>query len=244
MDATVKEKIKLLVKEAVEAYLDKQDQYKGKQAVGILLDYETTNLTGVLKAVTILSGHYEVSLLLSRKYLDDRDAFHGHTILPLEELGREGARGLLGRLDAIVVPVASYHLLAKLALTMDDDPISSLALQFQLLGKPVIVAKDEVELNVYQQIAAPYAVQSRVQGYIRQIQADGVKWVPLSRLVHAVKEQLQASREKQPLILAKHIEKADQEGLKELHLPKESKLTPVAKDLAREFKVQIKKQDS
>jgi hypothetical protein len=97
---------------------------------------------------------------------------------------------------------------------------------------------------VYQQIAAPHAVQNRVQGYIRQIQADQVKWVPLSRLVHTVKEQLQAFDDKQPLILAKHIEKADQDGLTELRLPKKSKLTPVAKDLAREFKIQLKKQDS
>ncbi|MFE7064823.1 hypothetical protein ACFVAD_22085 [Sutcliffiella sp. NPDC057660] len=244
VDVTVKEKIKLLVQEAVETYLNEQNQHKGKQPIGILLGYETGNLTGVLEAVTILSERYEVSLLLSRNYLADPDAFSGYTILPLEQLGREDVNGLLNEFGAIVLPVASYQLLAKLALTIDDDPISSLVLQFQMLGKPVIVVKDEVEFNVYQQIAAPHAVQNRVQGYIRQIQADQVKWVPLSRLARTVKEQLQAFAEKQPLILAKHIEKADREGLTELQLPKKSKLSPVAKDLAREFKIQLKKQDS
>ncbi|MGD6834237.1 hypothetical protein ACQCT5_18835 [Sutcliffiella halmapala] len=244
VDVTVKEKIKLLVQDAVVAYLNEQNQHQDKQPIGILLGYETVNLTGVLEAVTTLSERYEVTLLLSRKYLADPDAFSGYSILPLERLEREDVDGLLNELGAIVLPVASYQLLAKLALTIDDDPISSLVLQFQMLGKPVIVVKDEVEFNVYQQISAPHAVQNRVQGYIRQIQADQVKWVPLSRLVHTVKEQLQAFDEKQPLILAKHIEKASKEGLQEIHLPKKSKLTPVAKDLAREFKIQLKKQDS
>ncbi|MCA1321516.1 hypothetical protein LC085_16540 [Bacillus tianshenii] len=244
VDVTVKEKIKLLVQEAVEAYLNENKQRAEKRRIGILLGYETGNLTGVLEAVTILSERYEVTLLLSRKYLADPDAFSGYSILPLEGLEREDVNGLLNELGAIVLPVASYQLLAKLALTIDDDPISSLVLQFQMLGKPVIVVKDEVEFNVYQQISAPYAVQNRVDGYIRQIQADQVKWVPLSSLVRSVKEQLQAFDEKQPLILAKHIEKASQEGLEALHLSKKSKLTPVAKDLAREFKIQLKKQDS
>jgi hypothetical protein len=151
---------------------------------------------------------------------------------------------LIDQSSVLVIPQASYSLLSKLALTMDDEKVVWVAIQYQFLGKPIVIANDGVELNVYQQIHAPHPVQERIQSYIRRIQADQVKWVPLSKLVKTVDEQYAAYHDKQSLILAKHVERAYQEGLREIEVPEKSRVSPTAKDLARELKIQIKAIDS
>jgi len=71
-----------------------------------------------------------------------------------------------------------------------------------------------------------------------------VKWVPLNKLTQTVEHQFTAYEEKQSLILAKHVEKAFHTGLKELVVPLKSKITPSAKDLAKELKIVITKSDA
>jgi len=73
---------------------------------------------------------------------------------------------------------------------------------------------------------------------------DQVKWVPLSKLVNTVDEQYAAYLDKQSLVLAKHVERAFQEGLKEIEIPQKSRVTPLAIDLAKELKIQFKPIDS
>ncbi|WP_010197699.1 hypothetical protein [Bacillus sp. m3-13] len=52
--------------------------------------------------------------------------------------------------DLLILPVASFQLVSKLALMVDDDRAIHTAIQFQLLGKPIVIAHNEVELGVYQ----------------------------------------------------------------------------------------------
>lgn len=240
----VKEQIRLLVQEAVQAYLEEKKEEKTKPAILILLGYQTSHPLDVLEAVTSISCQFDITILLTKEWLSAKEHLSSYPTVMLEEVERKEWLSLVERAALLVLPIASYQLLAKLALTIDDDPASWFVIQYQLLGKPVVIANNQVELTVYQEILAPNSVQSRVQAYIRQIQADQVKWVPLHHLAKTMEQQLIAYKEKQPLILAKHMEKANREGIKELQLPKASKLTPIAKDLARELHIHLKEQDS
>jgi hypothetical protein len=196
-----------------------------------------------METIAPLLDSYDVTLMVTKEWLSSFPTLAEEHYLLLEETTTEDIKHLVERSSILVVPVASYSLLSKLALTIDDEVPVWVAIQYQLQGKPIVIASNHVEPNVYQQILTPHTVQNRLQSYIRQIRSDRVKWEPLRKLTSAVEEQLKAYREKQALILGKHIETAHQDGLKQLVIPKESRITPVAKDLAKELKVELIKQD-
>jgi hypothetical protein len=240
----VRTKVKILVQQVVEAYLKDELHAKRDSPIAILLGYQSLNPSIVLEAVTSLLDTYDVTLLLTKEWLPLQAPWNGVSFVLIEEMAQQELGALIEKSAVLVVPQASYRMLSKLALTMDDEDPVWVALQFQLLGKPIVIANNGVEPNVYQQIHAPHSVQERLQSYIRQIQTDQVKWVPLNKLVKAVDEQYAAYREKQSLILAKHVERAFQDGLKEIEVPVKSRVTPAAKDLARDLKIEIKQIDS
>jgi hypothetical protein len=240
----VKQKVKSLVQQEVEAYFKKFIPEQRKISIVILLGYQSLYPSNILKAVTRLLESYDVTLLLTKEWLPLPANFPNQSYVLLEATSYRELNNFVEKSALLVVPVASYQLVSKLALSIDDDLAAWLSIQYQLIGKPIVIANDDVEPNVYQQIYAPYSVLERLNSYIRQIQLDQVKWVPLSKLATTVDEQCKSYSEKQSLILAKHIEKAHRDGLQELVVSKKSQITPAARDLARELKIQIIKQDS
>ncbi|MFZ7944532.1 hypothetical protein [Neobacillus sp. 19] len=239
-----KEEIKEIVREVVLEYLHNHLHENKGQPITILLGYQSPNPASVLEAVTPILTAYKVTWILSKDWLPAVNPLNGTSYLLLEEATQQQLISVVEHSSVLVVPAASYRLLSKLALTIDDELAVWLTVQFQMLGKPIIIASNDVAPNVYQQIHAPQSVQDRLQLYIRQIQADQVKWVPLKKLAATVDDQFKAYREKQSLILAKHVEKASQEGLKQIIVPARSKVTPSAMDLAKDLKLEIKKKDS
>ncbi|MEH7502680.1 hypothetical protein V7152_11790 [Neobacillus drentensis] len=236
----VKTQVKMLVQQAVEAYLREELKAKKDSPIAILLGYESPNPTTVLEAVTPLLDTYEVTLLLTKEWLPLQEQWNGMSYALIEEMPQQELSAMIEKSTVLVVPAASYRLLSKLALTMDDEAAVWVAIQYQLHGKPIVIANNGVEPNVYQQIHTPHSVQERLQSYIRKIQTDQVKWVPLNKLVKTVDKQYAAYQDKQSLILAKHVERAYQDGLKQIDVPLKSRVTPSAKDLARDLKIQIK----
>jgi hypothetical protein len=231
-----KEKIRNLVRQAVEAYI--MEQQKARQSIAILLTYPTLHPAVVLKAVTPIIENNNVTLFLTKEWQSE---FSRKSYFVINEMSKQEIKEMAEKTSILVVPVASYSFLSKLALTIDDVLPVWLAIQYQLEGKPVIIANHHIELNVYQQIHAPHSVQDRIQAYIRQLQADKVKWVPLETLEKTVEEVWKSYKEKKSLILVKHVETVFRDGSKEIVVPKNSQMTPAAKDLARELKIHIRK---
>ncbi|WML44290.1 hypothetical protein [Neobacillus sp. PS3-40] len=240
----VKQKVKSLVQQEVEAYFKKFIPEQRKISIVILLGYHSLYPSNILKAVTRLLESYDVTLLLTKDWLPLSANLSNQSYVLLEDTSYRELNNFVEKSALLVVPVASYQLVSKLALSIDDDLAAWLSIQYQLIGKPIVIVNDDVEPNVYQQIYAPYSVLERLNSYISQIQLDQVKWVPLSKLATTVDEQYKSYSEKQSLILAKHIEKAHRDRIQELVVSKRSQITPVARDLARELKIQIIKSDS
>ncbi|MEA3321403.1 MAG: hypothetical protein U9Q88_15445 [Bacillota bacterium] len=238
----VQEKVKELVRQAVKAYMSDQGKGDKKPTITVLLNYHSSNPELILKAVTEINQSFAVKLVASKDWEEQLDG--EQDVLSLDQANHRELEQLWNTTDLLILPVASFQLVSKLALMMDDDSTSHTAIQFQLLGKPIVIANNEVDLGVYQQILAPHSVQEKLQGYLRTTQKDQVKWVPLNQLVRTAKEQHQQYKEKQPLILAKHIEHAARGNVKAITVPKKSKITPVAKDMARELKIHIEKEHS
>lgn len=185
----VRETVKTLVKQAVAAYLEANQEslQSSKPAITILLTYHASNPDEILKAITSIEEAFNITLVASKEWsarLNEKEA------LPIEDMPQYELQKLWRETDLLILPVASFGLVSKLALMMDDDKAVKTAVGFQLLGKPVIIAKDEVELGVYQQVLAPYSVQEKLQDYIRTLQKDKVKLVPLTQLTKTATEEL------------------------------------------------------
>ncbi|WP_339148180.1 MULTISPECIES: hypothetical protein [unclassified Sutcliffiella] len=246
MAVDVKETVRELVKRAVEAYMSEQAEttitksVKNKPSITVLLSYQSTDPNSILKAVTEIKSSFQVRIVASKEWKELLEGEEG--VLPLDSAGYQELQALWTSTDLLILPVASFQLVSKLAMMLDDDRTTQTAIQFQLLGKPIVIVNNEVELGVYQQILAPYSVQEKLQSYMRTTQKDQVKWVPLNQLVRTAIEQHNLYQEKQPLVLAKHIERASTSKVKALSVPKNSKITPIAKDMARELKIQIQKE--
>ncbi len=236
----VKEKVKELVRQAVEAYMSEQGNEEKKPAITVLLNYHSSNPGLILKAVTEIKEFFAVKLVASKDWVERLEG--DENVLPLNQADHSELEKLWNSTNLLLLPVASFQLVSKLALMVNDDRTAHTAIQFLLLGKPIVIANNEVELGVYQQILAPHSIQEKLQAYLRTTQKDHVKWVPLKQLLRTAKEQHQQYKEKQPLIMAKHIEHAARENVNTITVPKESKITPVAKDIAREMKIQIQKE--
>ncbi|CAG9619993.1 hypothetical protein [Sutcliffiella rhizosphaerae] len=235
----VKETVRKLVKEAVEAHMQKQTSNKEiKPAITVLLTYSSSKKHEILKAIAEIEESFQVTVVASKEWAS---ALDNKEILLLKNATNEDLQQLWSNTDLLIFPVASFQLVTKLALMIDDDKELTTAIQFQLLGKPIIIANDEVELGVYQQVLAPYSLQEKLQRNIRTIQSEKVKWVSLEQVAKVAKEEHEQFQERQPLILAKHIEKASRERRNEIIVPENSKITPVAKDMARALQVHIKK---
>lgn len=235
----VKMKVKILVQQVLESYLKEQLEKK-TIPITILLNDQSMKPAIILDVMVSLIESYNVIILASKEWvplLKDRK----WPFILMEEMSQHELQAVVGKTSLLVIPVGSYRLISKLALTMDDDLGVWLAIQYQLDGKPIVIANDHVELNVYQLIHAPHSVQERLRSYIRQIQADRVKWVPLHQLFQTVNEQVNTYEEKKTLILEKHIEAAHRDGMNEILVPPNSQMTPAARDLAKELKIQISK---
>ncbi len=240
----VETRIKMIVRQVLEAYLKEQIQDKEKTSIAILLGYQSRNPEGILEAVTQIIKSYHVRLIISKDWLWAVQELQINSYVLIEDTTKSELLNIVESSTVLAVPVASYHMLSKLALTIDDELAVWLAIQYQLLGKRLVMAKDEVEPDVYQQIHAPHTVLERIQSYILQIQAAQVKWVPLLSLKQSIGEQYDSYQDKQSLILAKHVEKAWHDGLKEIIVPPKAMMTPAARDLAMEMKIQINKNRS
>jgi hypothetical protein len=235
----VKEKVKIVVQQVVEAYLKEQTKTGKNKSIAILLAYQSIHPQVIMEAITTIVENYEVTLLITKDWLKTSGQLKTKSLILTEETQMGDLESIIENTSLLVIPAASYQLISKLALTIDDDLAVWLAIQFQLQGKPIIIANNHIEPSVYQQIHAPYTVLERLNSYIRQIRTDQVKWVSLNKLQQSIEHELIAYGEKKALILEKHIEQASREGISTIEVPRNSQVTPAAKDLARDLKIKI-----
>jgi hypothetical protein len=236
----VKERVREIVQEVVAAYIARVYPSDQKTSIAVLLTGSTQALEPLLKSLNKLEEHYTTFLLVDKESqsLIQKDRQIKHHFL-LDQITTSQIEELIKASELLVVLTPTYNLLSKLTLTMDDDSFSKIAIQYQLAGRSIVIASDSLEPTLSQQLVAPYPVITRIQTYIRQLQQEGITWVPLSQVAPAVEKAL--THKRHPIVLARHIEQAEREGRQILRVPPTSLITPMAKDAARDLEIIIDK---
>lgn len=160
--------------------------------------------------------------------------------------------------DIVLVPVLTQNTAAKLAHTLADTMVSTVIMQALMLGKHVVAAANaadprdgwRIQKNMGQ---APSALCEALENNLKKLAAYGIELIPVNKLAAAAKKLLvQEAKEaetslpvntekvsKKQVLDAAFVREAAQGGRKIVRVAKETIITPLARDVARECKVDI-----
>lgn len=228
-----------VVRQTIEAYLqEKVNLDKSHYEIAILLTGESNSKESVWRYIDDLSKNISFVLAVDKKWSEKAENFVNGRSVNIEEVDQYELLNHFEKMKLIYLPVVNYNLLAKVALTLDDDLLSWLVIQMQLKGKKIIFANDLIQPQSH--VFAPTSVKKRIYTYTKEVKQDGIHLLPQLK----VTERLLRSIIKQPnipLLLEKHVEAVYRNGAKEITIDNESLITPLGKDRAHELGITIER---
>jgi hypothetical protein len=236
----VKDKIELLVRKIVMDYLSKDKKSSSnKQLLVILDDQPIIKINDVWNDIKTIASNYNTTILVSEKWTNVPEDLKFVTAIPLDDEHLDQIQAEMQKADVLLYATAGYSTLGKLSLTLDDNLSMWITIQMQLNGKQIVLAKDQLIQKGTQKITTPFTVAKRIQTYIRTLREDRVHLVTLATATKWLDSYFDSFTENRHVVLAKHIEEAANHGETQLMVPKNSLITPMCKDYARELGVQI-----
>lgn len=159
---------------------------------------------------------------------------------------------LLKEVDVVLVPVLTENTAAKVANIMADTLASTLIMQALMRGKPVLAAKnaadpkDVLRIQLGMGHGAPGLVQA-LQANLKKLEVYGVTLVPVQNLAAECQRLLTPKKaivlgettEKKGIIDAQAVKAAAENGAVKLVIAPGTIVTPLARDLARDYHITI-----
>jgi hypothetical protein len=240
----VKEKIEMLVRKMVMEYLNKDKKSPKNQQVLIILDDQPIiQRDDIWTKLKTIAAHYKTTLLITDSWSNVPEDLKHVKYVPLHEGHMEEIAEEMQKANVLLHATASYSTLAKLSLSIDDCLSMWVTVQMQMDGKQILLASDQLNQKGTQKITTPFTVSKRIQAYIRQLREDKVQLMSLSTACKSLDSYFDSFTESRHVVLAKHIEDVAKLGESELIVPKNSLITPMCKDYARELGVVIKQKE-
>ncbi|WP_378954821.1 flavoprotein [Pelosinus sp. sgz500959] len=208
--------------------------------------------------------HIEVSVVLSaaaEKIIGiDRIKEHLGSNINLVTTHSPYPSKLLRDADFVLVPVLTQNTAAKLAYTLSDTLASTLIMQGLMLGKPILAAMNAADPQDGWRIQKDMgkcspALSESLRQNLKKIEGYGIELVHVDGLAAGSQkiidrmakkasssqpsEPPRSTRGKKSILDAETIKVAASNGLKSITTPKGSIITPLARDVAREYGIEI-----
>jgi hypothetical protein len=166
------------------------------------------------------------------------------------------APALVKEHDLVLIPTLSMNLAAKLALGLFDSLLTTLALGALLAGKPILAVRDGADPEgaggrVWGATGAAATLRARLSTNLKVLESYGIRLLPVDEFVPAVQQCLSVNSmpiaqtsapSSGPVVAAAVITQADIAHLQEgglLHIPKGSRLTPLAQETANRLRLEV-----
>jgi Flavoprotein len=179
------------------------------------------------------------------------------------------APALVREHDLVLIPTLSMNLAGKLAMGLFDSLLTTLALGALLAGKPVLAVRDGADPDgcggrVWSATGAAATLRARLTANLKTLESYGIRLVAVDEFVPIVQQYLLASYTPSaqtsasadsrafvgvggaasagPVVAAAVITQADIAHLQEgglLHIPKGSRLTPLARETANRLRLEV-----
>ena len=159
---------------------------------------------------------------------------------------------LLREVDIILVPVLTQNTAAKLAYTLSDSLVSTLIMQGLMLGKPVIAAINAADPQDSWRVKGnmgkcPPGLLQALRENLRKVEGYGIQLVQVEDLAegsrkilnHTLNTSLSVPAAKKSVLDAAAIKVAAESGLKSITASPGTIITPLAKDVARDYGIAI-----
>jgi hypothetical protein len=240
----VREKIETLVRKIVLDYLNKDKVKDSNRHILIILDEQHVHdITGLWDEIRRIANQYNTTVLYTGKWSNIPESIPFMKAIPLVEEHFTEIRAEMEKADLLFYANASFATVAKLSLTIDDQLSMWITIQMQMDGKQILLANDQLNHNGTQKVTTPYTVSKRIQSYMRTLREDKVQFVSLSTTSKWLDSYFDSYSGNRHVVLAKHIEEVANQGESLLIVPKNSLITPMCKDYARELGVVIKQKE-
>ncbi|WP_371373662.1 flavoprotein [Sporomusa aerivorans] len=156
--------------------------------------------------------------------------------------------------DIVLIPVLTQNTAAKLAYTLADSLVPSLVLQALMLGKPVVAAVNAADPNDDERrqkglCKQSPALEAALTENLEKLQLYGIKLTRAENLAPVVQgilfkeptPNLWDKSQKKKVLDAEAVRNAVLAGEKEIIIGESVIITPLALDVARELKAEIKR---
>ena len=217
----------------------------------------------LLELQKIQAAHVDVSIVLSaaaEKMLDiDRLKEQLGRNIPLITTQSPYPGKQLREADLVLVPVLTQNTAAKLAYTLADSLPSTLILQGLMLGKPILAASNAADPQDCWRIKMNMGKSSpgfseALRQNLRKIASYGIELVAVDSLAAAsqklieridrksadiLRENQGAPPGKKSLVDAETVKSSASKGLKRIVTDKNAIVTSLARDVAREYGIEI-----
>ena len=152
--------------------------------------------------------------------------------------------------DVVLVPVLTQNSAAKLAATISDTMATYLILSALMQNKPVIAAIDAADPEKRPHVKMTKlssSFRNALENNLVKIGTYGITLTTVERLASETKkllikegqQQMPINQGKKPILDAEAVRNAAENREKVITIPAETIVTPLALDLARDFKIDI-----
>lgn len=229
-----------IVRQVVHDYLTKLQQREHSAQIAILLEYESSHRQTIWEHIRNLGAHATLHLLTGEAWQDvPPDLAH----LPQTPLRRENLtqlQSIIAQSEVLHIPNSAFAALSKLALLIDDDLSSALALHARLSGKQILLADNWLQHTGMTRTPSAITAWDKVQSYRNQLIREGIGFAHTTAVLEWI-EKKRTTPSQRRVLLAKDVEHIVRSGNKEWTLADKEIVTPLAKDRAKELGLQLRK---
>ncbi len=229
---SIEGKISSIVRQYVEAWLQQKQGLSEPPLPKILVLMPNDEYSSeVEEAMRGLSLEYQISYAVNSELL--------HAGVEWHRLADEAA--------LIAVPMMSLGNLAKTATLVDDEPIPAIVVNALLGRKPVVITTKNLIPTGFEKVVVPANMVDVIEEYLKALQSYGVAVSPFSKLAQTIRDSLsESASEFSYLIHSKHVREWVNEGEIRVKVPSNTKITPLAREDARDFglKIEVAEEES
>lgn len=236
----------------------------GKQALAIFTGGTIGLEQSLIELQKIQALNIEVSVVLSmaaeKNIGIDRIKKHLGSNINLVTTHSPYPGKLLRDADIVLVPVLTQNTAAKLAYTLSDTLASTLIMQGLMLGKPILAAMNAADPQDVWRVQKDMgkctpALSESLRQNLKKIESYGIELVHVDSLAtgsqkiidrmakkacYSQQNESHGKRQgKKSILDAETIKNAASNGLKSITTPKDAIITPLARDVAREYGIEI-----
>lgn len=237
----MKDYITSLVQQTLHDYFKKADN---KQHILVLFTNHRAQINGFWEHMKQLTEQFHVSVVCSEKEREDVAKLNVHDVYVKEDLTKDDVQHFSQTFPLLYCPSISYGFLAKLSLLLDDAVPIWLTMDMLLNGKEVLLGNDVIIGERKKFFWYKPSTDNKVKHYMKELQKDGVQFSSMSQATKIITKQIKKASEKRPLLLAKHVQAVAELGEKELVVPNNCIITPMAKDMAKSLQMKIKMENN